>query len=83
MIGDSLLTPEQRRERNELCERIVLASDMSGKSDSEIAQALFLELPHGHWLLKDVWARHSFQNQLKHQRELSKHENKKFKKAHQ
>jgi len=80
MIGDSLLTKEQRRERNELCERIVLAHQMSGKSCDEIAQALFLELPSDHWLLRDVWARHSFANQLKHQQELTKYENRKFRK---
>ncbi len=82
MIGDSLMTKAQRAERNKLCEDIVLAHQLSGKPVEEIAQALFLALPQDHWLLREVWARHSFSQQLKHQMELTRYENSRFRKAH-
>jgi hypothetical protein len=78
----TVLSDEQRHERNQMCIDIVLASRLTGKPAAVIAQAVFDSLPSDHWLLQTKAARDSFNLQLAHAITLAKAENKIYKQAH-
>lgn len=61
-------TITQMAEIKKLAVDVVLASELSGRTDAFVAQALFIELPSDHFLLRDHWARHEFSSMLKKQR---------------
>jgi hypothetical protein len=61
-------TMDKMIEIQKLAVSVVLAADLSGKSDEFVAQAYFLELPSDHFLLREPSARYEFRAMLKKQR---------------
>lgn len=61
--------PEVVAELSDIAERVVTAAQLSGKTDKQVAQDIFLGLPQDHFLLRNVFHRRWLDQMIKAERD--------------